>query len=142
MGITTSQILFANDQGKFVKGKGSMSNLNGVSVLEYSHYFLKNKSAWPNEMSGTSFSNGIGENLSMCGVTHPFNKSAREACQAAYYGGKTSQAEIDREKLEIERLAIEQSNQGVWTAGQVAMVSVAAIGALTGMIFVIKKFAK
>lgn len=144
MGIGRSQARYMLEQSKYLKEhRYDALNMNGVAVLEDSQYRLKGSENFPNVFSVNNlYSNGAGDNLSFCFVKHLRDKKAREECQKNFYQSQQSASDIERQKLDLEAQALTQAAKSQWSAGQVALVSVIGIAALTGMVFVIKKFAK
>jgi hypothetical protein len=145
MGITTGQIEFTRNLNKFKKEeKPHMLNMNGVGVLESSHYYLKGKENFPTTLEGTAFSNGIGDQVSLCFVKFPRKKDreARSACEKAFNDGKNSESALTAGNQQLQMAAIEASKVGVWTPLQIGLIAISTLAAVTGMVLVIKKFAK
>lgn len=90
-----------------------------------------------------NYSDAIGENLSGCGLQFPFDKAKREQCQADWNRRNADKTELERIRLQNEQLALQTAaGQEPMSAGQIALITLVTLGALTGMVIAIKKFGK
>jgi hypothetical protein len=93
--------------------------------------------------SASSYSNALGDAFSGCGIKHPTNKAAREACQAEWNRRYADSTELERIRLQNEALALQNAAQSQpMSAGSILLITGGSIAALAVLIIVVKKYGK
>jgi hypothetical protein len=146
MGTSRTAMIYALKERK--KKLAGHSNMQGVGNWSNDVY-LKGGSFPKNLVQDVggyveSYSNADG--MVVCWAQHPFNQTKRNECLDRAGAGSQSDRELERIRLENERLAIEAAKntlgQGGMSAGQIALITIGSIAALTGMVILIKKYGK
>ena len=140
MGLGREAAAYMQEISQFKKGD-SWGNINGVAVLEDQNTVFAGSQFFPTNPFGT-YSQAIGDQLSFCFLKHARDSEARRKCQEAFYSSQASEQGMQQQQIQLAQEALRQQSESRWSAGQVALVSVLGIAAITGMVFVIKKFTK
>jgi hypothetical protein len=105
MGVVKGQVRFLEN---YVEAKDSLKeNTSSLMGLEDNTYLKGEETFRP------PFSNAIADQFSFCAAKHPFNKALREECQRTFYSTSAAQTDLERQRLENERLAIEAAKNTI-----------------------------